>query len=174
MSERTVPHLSDVLTAGALPAAEPDSWIVEKFAEALEVLERGRNPVEWVQKMRTYFVWDDILDDRTRAVYWSTDLVECPELVPLMWDALDPFAAAELALLLDWSAHPYPMLVGAGDEGPNPGGRWSCCSCGADKFDDDVALVITGRPGYSDDLECPITYCRDCVQMAAAAMAGGS
>ncbi len=171
MNDRTVPHLSDVLAAGALPA---DNWIVEKFSDALEVLTRGRDPQRWVF-LQLHGVLGDMPEelwgvaaDQRSATYWAIDLVESPELVPAMWDGLDPFTAAELELLLDWSAHPYPMFVGTKGDGPESGG-WSCCSCGTDKTNDDVALVIEGRTGYSDDLECPITYCRDCVQLAAAA-----
>lgn len=168
MTEHTFPHLSAVLDAGQLPTDDDSTEIlIEAVVEIGIGVDIDR---------RASLIEHHILpamppaDTDCLALSLAVDLLRSPELVFRVLDALGPVAAADAWWRIDCDLHPYPIFVGPRSGGQRPGVRWQCCNCGTFHHNDDRAVVIMGRPGWSDDLEDPITYCADCIRHAADAM----
>ena len=164
MGEHTFPHLRDVLKAGALVA--DDKWTVEYLAEAACEIRLGSWDLEGFVRSRRVLADTTQRPDQGRAASYAADLVESPDLLEAVYEAVGPGTAGEIELLVDQTRRPYPIFVGPREEGPEAGSHWACCNCGALKNNDEMAVVLMGRDGFSDDLECPITYCATCISMA--------
>lgn len=166
MTEHTFPHLSAVLDAGQLPTDADTTEVLVTEVVTIALGDPDRRA--WV--IETHLNFPDLPEPTRRAQSYAVDLLRSPELVPAVLNALGPAAAADAWWRIDCERQPYPMFVGPRKLGERPGSRWQCCNCGGVHENDDHAVVITGRPGYSDDLECPITYCADCIRSAADAL----
>lgn len=165
MDDSTFPDLAAVLDAGAFPHDDTD--VRRCLAEALIDLATDPNDVS-----------DTIAFRRgngplRRGLSWATDLLEQPELAERVFEQYDVTFQLEVDHTIDQTLHSHPIYIGRRGDGPEPGGRWLCFSCGTNHTNDDVAFVVGDRPGYSD-LPYAITYCPSCIQIAAAAIGGTS
>lgn len=95
------------------------------------------------------------------GILWSADALDDPSLADRLYEALPPEVREKVSADRDERRRPRPLVIEDTDES-------QCDSCGV-WFSGQV-VVVGHRPGYSEEIH--VTYCADCIRMAALALTG--